>query len=681
MTRSFALILFLIPLALFAKGKEERKAAKLVAEAKVKIRYYHYDQALPLLLSADTIRQEHAETNYLIGLCYTHSHYRENALPYFKKAKTHKFDSGELLNLDVNVHDELTSYNLNFNLAKAYQFHHNFEKAVEYYKLFIEELSKYKSREEDISKINHLIDQCNYGKGFLTSPDTTIIIKNLGTDINSEYPDYTPLLTADEKTLFFTSRRPGGTGDKYDLLDDNLPMEDIYVSQQDSNGRWSSPQLISENINTKTHEASLSVTPDGQALFFYNSSKAGEGNIFQSKLKGEEWTVSMKLGNGINTEHLEVSASVSPDGNELYFVSNRPGGKGLKDIYRATKNEKGEWDNPMNLGDVINTPYNEDAAYFHPDGSLYFSSQGHTSMGGYDVFVTTQNENGDWTTPINLGYPINTAFDELFFVWSADGKRAYFATHRDDSYGDRDIYVMHRPEHQESSVIVMKGVVKSKETNEPIEAVITIIDNKTGEQISHFQSNSSTGKYTLVLETGVDYGVTAKAKGYLTYSENIFIADTISFHEIEKDFLLEPLKKGSRVKLNNVFFDYDKAVLRPESHAELDIYKELINENPKLYLEIAGHTDSDGSESYNFDLSKRRSQAVINYFEKIGIDASRFLGVGYGESFPVATNETDEGKQLNRRTEIIVHEINGGIDKNWINKKGYYYAKMNGVME
>ena len=201
--RAFALILFLIPCLILAKGKEERKAAKLVAEAKVKIRYYHYDEALPLLLSADTIREAHAETNYLIGLCYNHSHYRKNALPYFIKAKIHKFDGGDLLNLDENVHDELTSYNLNFNLAKAYHIHHKFAKAIEYYNLFINELSKNKDREEDIKKINHLIDQCNYGKDFLANPDTTIVINNLGAEINSQYPDYTPLLTADEKTIVF----------------------------------------------------------------------------------------------------------------------------------------------------------------------------------------------------------------------------------------------------------------------------------------------------------------------------------------------------------------------------------------------------------------------------------------------------------------------------------------------
>ena len=531
-----------------------------------------------------------------------------------------------------------------------------------------------KESEEKIFKLQHLIDQCVNGTQFLANPDTSIVIENLGPEINSEYPDYTPLLTADEKTLFFTSRRPNGTGDKYDLMDDNLPMEDIYISYLDSN-KWSNPVLISEKINTKSHDASLSITPDGQSLFFYNSTHAGEGNIFESKLKGEEWTTPVKLANGINSEYLEVSASVSPDGNELYFVSNRPGGIGQKDIYKATKNEKGEWVNPVNLGDVINTPYNEDAAYFHPDGSLYFSSQGHNSMGGYDVFVTRQNINGDWTTPENLGYPINTSDDELFFVWSADGKRAYFATHREDSYGDRDIYVMHRPEHKVSSVIVMSGVVKSKATGEPIEALITVVDNKTGEQISHFQSNSLTGKYSIVLKTGVSYGITARAKDYLTYSENINIADTISYHEIEKNFVMEPLQYGSVVILNNVFFDYNKADLRPESFAELDIFKELIDDNPRLYLEIAGHTDSDGSDKYNFDLSQRRAQAVIDYFVKIGISSKRFLGVGYGEKFPVATNETVEGKQLNRRTEVIVHEINKEPGKNWINQEGYYYTK------
>ena len=319
----------------------------------------------------------------------------------------------------------------------------------------------------------------------------------------------------------------------------------------------------------------------------------------------------------------------------------------------------------------------------HPDGkTLYFSSEGHKNMGGFDVFKSTFN-NGKWSEPVNLGYPINTPDDDVFFTIAASGTHAYMmGDARADGYGERDIYVVTfilekpvltntednliawrtEPVSETSmeaavntvSLTLLKGRVLDEATKEPVEASIILTDNVINEEIATFTSNSATGKYLVSLPSGKNYGIAVKAPGYLFHSENFDIPKTSAYQEVEKDIYLKKVEIGKEIVLKNIFFDFNKATLRPESKNELENLTQLMRENPTIKIEISGHTDNVGSAAYNKTLSQARAKAVVDYLINAGIPADRMTSAGYGFDKPIASNETDAGRQLNRRTEFKI---------------------------
>lgn len=377
-------------------------------------------------------------------------------------------------------------------------------------------------------------------------------------------------------------------------------------------------------------------------------------------LDGETWGALEKLPEGINTKSLESSASISPDKMTLYFTSTRDGGFGGEDIYIARKDSStGKWGEVSSIGSEINTKYDETAPFIHPDGkTLYFSSKGHKSMGGFDIFKSVYDEDkGTWSLPVNVGYPINTPENDIFFVWTADGNRAYFSTHHKDSYGGEDLYMLEINQEVDDQValVLIKGEVKAFQNEVPIGAKITVVDNETQKTIGVFSSNGVTGRYTLILKPGKDYGIIVESESCLPYTANINVEDKHVYYERTLDITLQALSAGSITVLNNVFFDFNSYELKESSHAELDKFYKVLMENPKMLVEVAGHTDSDGEETYNDKLSQKRAQAVVNYFRKKGVDEKRLVARGYGEANPVVTNDTEEGKAMNRRTELIIH--------------------------
>jgi len=321
----------------------------------------------------------------------------------------------------------------------------------------------------------------------------------------------------------------------------------------------------------------------------------------------------------------------------------------------------------------------------HPDGkTLYFSSKGHRNMGGYDIFKSV-NENGKWSEPENIGYPINTPDDDVFFTMAASGIRGYYSSERIGGVGGQDIYVItflgaEKPvifntedellaitsqpikaaniesavEIKTSQVTLLKGNVKDEQTLTPLYAVLELYDNELNQKIASFETNSATGRFLVSLPSGKNYGLSVKAEGYLFHSENFNISSSQGYQEIEKDILMKKIEVGRSIVLNNIFFDFNKATLRPESASELDRLTELLKEMPKLKIEISGHTDNIGSAAYNIKLSESRAQAVVDYLIKKGIDKSRLEFKGYGFEQPIASNDTDEGRQLNRRTEFKI---------------------------
>jgi outer membrane protein OmpA-like peptidoglycan-associated protein len=371
----------------------------------------------------------------------------------------------------------------------------------------------------------------------------------------------------------------------------------------------------------------------------------------------------------------------------MYFVSNKESGLGDRDIYYSDMDVKGEWGASKNIGPVINTKYAEEAVFMHPDGvTLYFSSKGHNSMGGYDIFKSTLL-NGVWSAPENLGYPINGPDDDVFFVVSGSGSRAYFASSKTGGFGEKDLYkitflgpekapllntqdqliamaanpvsnlkVENAVEVASAKLTILKGVVSDAKTHQPLESSIDLIDNDKNVVLATFKSNSSTGKYLVNLPSGKNYGIAVKRDGYLFHSENFNLPNNAAFQEFTKDVALKKIEIGSTIVLRNIFFDFDKATIRPESANELERLIKLLNDNPTLKIELGSHTDSKGSDDYNWKLSESRSKSVVDYLIGKGISTARLVAKGYGETKPIDTNDTDDGRQNNRRTEFKVLE-------------------------
>lgn len=590
-------------------------------------------KALNLFLIADSLQPDDPEISYSVGLCYNHTDHKLKALPYLEKAK-----SGGVKYPD-----------LDYYLAVSYHLAHRFQEAITL-------LNTYKKNvPSDKQTADRLISNCENGIELMKNPKD-VKITNLGPNVNSKFPDYHPSISADESTIIYISRRDTTTGGQIDIQD-NKYFEDIYISNK-VNGEWTKPQDLGNGINTDSHDGSVGLSADGQELFIYRWSKENNGDLFVSDLMGTEWSAPRNIGRNINTKKSwESDMSITPDKKIIFFTSDRPG-EGGRDIYMARKLPNGEYAKPINLGPKINTKYDEDAPFIHPDGkTLYFSSKGHKSMGGYDIFSCTINlETGAiLTEPVNVGYPINTADDDVFFVWSADNKRAYFASEREGGYGEKDIYMLERTD-VEAALVVLKGKILNCNLNSPITGKITVTDNTTQEVIGIYTPNSSTGNYIVILPAGKNYGVSVEAPGYVFYSKNIDIPFLEHYQEIDDQICMEQLKKGTKIVLRNVFFDVDKATLRKESEAELERLVELLNNNKSIKILISGHTDSDGNDDHNLRLSDARAKAVVDYLISKNIAGSRLTSKGFGETKPIMPNDTPENKQMNRRTEIEIIE-------------------------
>ncbi len=490
------------------------------------------------------------------------------------------------------------------------------------------------------------------------SDSVKIEIKKLGHTINTSFEEYAPVISADGLQMFFTSRRPFT---EKEIKKNKESKEKIYFSTKaDEKHEWKQAEALPEKINNPFRNvSSIAVSNDGQKLLIYFDDN-GNGEIYESFLKGTEWTEPISLGFPINTEYHESSASFAPDGKTLYFVSNRKGGQGGRDIWVSTLQKDGKWSTPVNLGELINTSDDEEAVYIHPDGkTMYFSSKGHKGLGGYDIFVSTM-ENGQWTTPVNLESPINTAGDDVFLVVEANGKKGYYASSGNKDK-DKDIYEVLftkvTKKKNEPKLTLVKGIVIDAETKQPIGAEITVIDNQKNSVVGEYNSNKSSGNFLVSLPGGKNYGFNVIADGYIFHSENFNVADTSGYKEYYLKIELTKIKEGAKVILKNIFFDFDKATLRQESFPELDRVVELLNKNPNIKVEISGHTDSKGSDEYNKKLSHARAKSVVEYLISKGISAVRLTYKGYGEEQPVATNDTEEGRQMNRRVEFKVISV------------------------
>ena len=523
-----------------------------------------------------------------------------------------------------------------------------------------------------------LIALCCFAAGSLCAqPDKLIIreydsvrieIEALGTAVNSPFNDYAPVITADGAELFFTTRRPAT---EREIKKKSEGKERVFYSNYDFTAKkWLESEALPEVINNPNRfNSAVAVSNDGQRLLIYQDDQYGNGDIYESFLKGSFWSSPLPVSAPINTDAHESSASIAPSGQTIYFVSDREGGRGKRDIWSVSKNASGEWDTPKNLGRTINSTDDEESVFIHPDGrTLYFSSRGHGSTGGFDVYRSVWSELEGWSEPENLGDPINTIGDDLFFVMTADGTQAYYASSRDEDsknlYSIRFTPLSKKTVAEQPKVSLLKGTIFDEASKETIAAVIEVFDNDKNELIGTFHSNDETGKFLVSLPSGKNYGIAVSAPDYLFHSENITLSDSSTFQQITRDISLKKLTAGTKIILKNIFFDYDLYSLKPASTVELERVHKLMTENPGLRIEISGHTDTQGSASYNQQLSENRAKSVVDYLIAAGIDKSRMTYKGYGETQPIISDseiakmstkqQQDEAHAQNRRTEFKV---------------------------
>ncbi len=646
-------------------GLKQAEGAIKEADKIMESDFIAYDRALELYLEANAFNPNNAELNFKIGYCYlkSNSFDRTKALEHLEKS--YALDPG---------HNKA----IHFYHGQALQLNYKFAEAIKEFEDFTAKNGRDKNLQNELKQAQKQIQECKDGIELVKSP-VRVYIENIGNTVNSKYPEFGAVITADEELLFFTSRRDDTMGGQLDQ--DYHYFEDIYFSERQG-GKWSKPLNLGKPVNTPNHDATVSITPDGTRMILYI-----EGDLYESDLEGKEWGKPKKLPNEINTKYHETSASFSADGKQLYFVSDRADMTlGGHDIFVADIDEKGRFGKPRNLGPVINTEYEEEGVFMHPDGkTMYFSSKGHNTMGGYDIF-RSELVDGQWGKPVNLGHPVNTPDDDVFFVMNAKGNRGYYASVRkDDGFGEKDIYVItflgdKKPPllttednllasiahpvagipvtpvstGSAGKVTVFKGLTLDSLSKVPVGANMTVTDNKSGILINETVSNRVTGKFLLTLPVGRNYNVTFKADGYMFHSENFDIPEGGITGQVEEEVLLKKIEIGNKVILKNIFFDFDKSTLRDESVTELNNLKEFMNNNPSVRIELSGHTDSRGSAAYNLRLSDSRAKAVHDWLVKNGIAANRLESKGYGLDKPIATNSTDEGRQLNRRTEFLI---------------------------
>jgi outer membrane protein OmpA-like peptidoglycan-associated protein/tetratricopeptide (TPR) repeat protein len=478
----------------------------------------------------------------------------------------------------------------------------------------------------------------NAGRDYVFAP------QNMGASINSAESEYLPSLTIDGKELVFT-RRVGRVN------------EDFFYSNK-TVGDWQLSKPIEGEVNTDQNEGAQNISQDGQLLVFTGCNRPdgfGSCDIYISYFTGKGWSSAVNLGGRINSDQWESQPCLSPDKQSLYFASRRRGGLGGSDIYVSHMQANGKWGEPENLGPTINSTGDEQSPFLHADNqTLYFTSDYWPGYGETDLFYARKGPGGDWSVPVNLGYPINTINYEGSLFIAADGKTAYYASDKSDSRGGMDIYSFElREDVRPYKTLWVKGRVFDNNTTKGLPSSVELIDLSTKLPVSKIQTDEE-GKYLVTLPVGKDYAFNVNRKGYLFYSDNFSLRINSPDSSFEKNIPLQPIEVNASVVLNNIFFDVNKFELQPQSQVELDQIVQLLKDNPSVKVEIGGHTDNAGKPADNLVLSNNRAKAVVSYLAGKGIAINRLLAKGYGEVKPAADNSTEEGRSKNRRTEMKV---------------------------
>jgi outer membrane protein OmpA-like peptidoglycan-associated protein/tetratricopeptide (TPR) repeat protein len=621
----------------------------------------NYELALKQFEIAQDFNPNNGELNFKIGVCYANSSYKTNSIKYLYRA--HELDPA-------------CDPFMNFYYAYALQLDAQFNDAILHYKKFEAEYRKADNFSKFVTKRKR---ECQAAKAAMETP-IRAWVDNVP-ELNTKYNDFGPSISTDGGEIIFTSDRPNGhTTNEAGSYD-----KDIYTSSS-SGGKWNKPKSIKGGVNTISDDISNNISYDGTKMLLHREVD-GQMDIFESKLVGANWTDPVKAHFQISTKKAnEVYASYSPGGWSIYFGrdnANRSNGFDIMFSSMQSKLKKNFMAAQMIT--PVNSKFNDGPVYIAiDDETMYIASEGTGSLGGYDIFVSKKSH-GTWSKPVNMGYPINTPYDDFFFASTANGKFAYIASNRAEGKGGYDIYkvTFWGPEKEpvastedyllasivnsikdnsiestvdvnKKSFTVFKGKTIDALTKKAVEANIEITDNSTGKVIETFTTNSATGKFIITLASGKNYGIAVKAEGYLFHSENFDLPKGSADNLVDKVIELKNIKVGSKIALRNIFFDTGKSSLRSESNSELDRLLKLLKDVPSLQIEISGHTDNTGSAKLNASLSQDRAQAVVSYLTGKGIAANRMTAKGYGSTKPIASNNSASGRQDNRRTEFEI---------------------------
>ncbi len=593
-----------------------------------------FDQAISLLNQAIDKDGKFVEAYYRLAVTYFSMKLYTKAMENYEKG----------LSLTSDIRKQKVFW---FDMGELYLLSGEYEKAMKVLSAFVNNETQNKAKIDRATMLFRSAEFAQQNKSAVNS----FKLRPLGDTVNHFIMQYFPVLTADQSQLIFTRRAGNGANDD----------EDLVVCSKDADGKWKYPVSISKNINTRLNEGTCTISADGRKLIFTSCTGRdgiGSCDLYETKKIGNDWTVPKNLGRNVNSADWESQPSLSADGRTIYFVSDRRSGMGRRDIWMSTLDDNGQWTKAVNAGKQINSQYDEISPFIHANNqTLYFASNGLPGFGGYDIFQSEKDAVG-WTTPKNIGAPINDHEDQFSLFITADGTKGYYSheeTH-ESGFSTSKIYELVIPlENQvrfRSNYV--KGIIRDKISQEPLTAKIELVNLRNNVVESLVESDSITGEYLMVLTQGAEYALYVNKQTYLFKSYNFNYSEVRDFEPIVVNIDLERAKEGSIAVLNNIFFDVDKFDLKEKSIPELEKILRFLQANPAMRVEIGGHTDNSGSAVYNRQLSEKRASSVYSYLIQRDINKARLVPKGYGPDQPVAPNDTEEGRQKNRRIEFRI---------------------------
>lgn len=649
----------------------------------------NYEAALPLYQQAVTNGVKDPLVHYRLGVCYTYApalNEQYKGIPYLEYALAQK-GSGKIPN------------EIHYYLGQMYHKDIKVEQAIAQYEQYKKTLKS--DQKQELQDVNRQLEVCNNAL-FLLNERKGIVIHSFN-EINSEFIEYNPLVTADESMLAFTAVRK----------ENGKLVEKIYTATKGENGKWSKPETI--DIKTQSNVGTAGISPDGQEMLIFIGGENNSGSIYTIQKSGKSWSTPVTLGNNVNSRYLESTASVTPDGKTLYFASNRPDGYGGMDIYKSEKLANGTWGKPENLGPAVNTKYDEDAPFIHPDSkTLFFASNGHNTMGGTDIFKTYYI-GGKWREPENLGYPINTPTNDNYFTLTASGKKGYFSSERKGGKGGQDIYYLEMPEHEANiPLTLIKGrILAGEEELKPVPTVIKVVDVEANQKIDYvYNPNKENGNYLVILSPGKNYDLIIESEGYLPYTVNVNIPNQTYFYQLYQEIILKPIKQfdvvvGQEVTVRNAFFDTGKTsetTVRQANEAmlvqndSLDLYdmmESIIAATDKEAYEYLLNLmyQTNPIEDVDFDAVKNEkieAAAVSYFYDETGEDDLIAKKVGDETVYTLPTfYVTEEAiKQKNQKAVSSnydknllkqLHKVYFGVGESRMNAS--YHATLNTVVD